>query len=61
MKPSLNSQWIAPLIVSLSEILQQLDLTAIINLNAESSSDHLLLRQLEILLHDSSSSTESLR
>lgn len=44
-----------------SEILQHLDLTAIINLNAESSSEHLLLIQLEIFLHDSSSSTESLR
>lgn len=54
MKPSLNSQWISPPIISLSEILQQLDLTAIINLNAESSSDHLLLRQVEIFLHDSS-------
>lgn len=54
MKPSLNSQWISPLIISLSERLQQLDLTAIINLNAESSSDHLLLRQVEIFLHDSS-------
>lgn len=31
-------------------MLQQLDLTAIINHSTESSSDHLLLRQVEIFL-----------